>query len=398
MRILLASLTANPLPSPEGDGPWSQSIHLAELATCLSAAGHQVTVAARHDAPHRPNEVWMAGGVRVVNLEAGPRRPQSEDELINAVPDFTAQLHGLVDDLQPELIHSHRWITGRAALPVAWNRRLPLVHTSHGLHQQEAGRGDGGLRASSEATLVRRASHLFSSSSSELFELVRLGASMSAVTVVPPAVDLKLFNPEGEIEPGSRNRLVAVGRMTADRGFADAVSALAHLPEASLVVAGGPGSDDIETHPVTKELARLARDLGVADRLEIRGRTRRAELARLLRSSAAALCLPAFEPSGLAPVEAMACGVPVIATTVGGHSDVVVDEITGIHVQPGRVDQIVAAARRLLSEPAVGREMGTAGRDRVERRYGWDRVIGAVIEGYERCLAGHPSSRALPSG
>lgn len=391
VKILLASATANPVPSAGGDGPWSQSVHLAGLATKLSTMGHQVTVASRHDAPDRPPEVWMAGGVRAANLAAGPRQPLSEDGVLEHVTEFSARLSELIEELQPDVVHAHRWVTGRAALAAAWSRRIPLVTTFHGL-----ARSPSGDRAASEQTLVRRSAHIVAGSSSELFDLVRLGASMSDVTVAPPAVDLDVFRPDGFAEPTSRARLVALGRMTEDRRFADAIRALAAVPDAELVIVGGPDAAEVTRDEQTKRLLRVASEEGVAGRVHLRGRTRRGELAALLRSADVVLCLPSAEPSGVGPVEAMACGVPVVVTAMGPHTDVVIDGINGVHVQVGRPDQVAAAVNDLLRDDATRRAMGEAGADRARQRYGWTKVARVIEDAYLRVIDRAQSPAAQP--
>lgn len=358
-------------------------MHLAGLATALSARGHQVAVVARHDAPGRPPEIWMAGGIHVINVAAGPRASVAEADLLPALGDFTAGLESVIDDFSPDVVHAHRWITGRSCLSATWARGLPLVQSFHGLAREHPAGSD---RTGSELTLVRRAAHLVAGSSAELFDLVRLGASMSSVTVAPPAVDLTLFRPDGVTEPKFRPRLVAMGRLTSDRGFADAVRALAQVPDAELVVVGGPQPSDVSRNTFTRGLMALADEVGVLPRVEIRGRTHRGELASLLRSADAVLCLPTREPSGFPPVEAMACGTPVIVTALGAHADVVVDGITGLHVEPGRPEQVAAAARRLLADDSARATMADAAATRARQRYGWDKVAASVEAGYARAM------------
>ncbi len=86
-----------------------------------------------------------------------------------------------------------------------------------------------------------------------------------------------------------------------------------------------------------------ARELGVADRVELRGRVERADVPALLRSADVVVCVPWYEPFGIVPLEAMACGRPVVASAVGGLIDTVVDGVTGVHVPPREVDRLATA-------------------------------------------------------
>jgi D-inositol-3-phosphate glycosyltransferase len=94
------------------------------------------------------------------------------------------------------------------------------------------------------------------------------------------------------------------------------------------------------------------------------------------------VCVPWYEPFGIVPLEAMACGVPVVVSAVGGLVDSVVDGITGLHVPPRRPDRLAAALRSLLSDPERQISLGAAGVRRARSRYGWDRIADATLEAY----------------
>jgi glycosyltransferase involved in cell wall biosynthesis len=80
----------------------------------------------------------------------------------------------------------------------------------------------------------------------------------------------------------------------------------------------------------------------------------------------------------------MACGVPVVASAVGGLIDTVVDGVTGLHVPPRRPERVAAAINRLLDDGALAQSLGRAGARRARRRYGWDRIAASTFECYEQ--------------
>jgi glycosyltransferase involved in cell wall biosynthesis len=135
-------------------------------------------------------------------------------------------------------------------------------------------------------------------------------------------------------------------------------------------------------------MRRLARELGVEDRVELRGRVGRDDLPALYRSAHAVVCVPWYEPFGIVPLEAMACGVPVVASAVGGLVDTVVHGATGLHVPPRSPERVAEAVRELLADEDRRRALGEAGLRRVRARYGWTRIAGATLRVYQGDLAG----------
>jgi D-inositol-3-phosphate glycosyltransferase len=125
----------------------------------------------------------------------------------------------------------------------------------------------------------------------------------------------------------------------------------------------------------------------VAGRVRLLGRVGRGELPALYRSADLVVNVPWYEPFGIVPLEAMACGVPVVASAVGGLVDSVVDGVTGVHVPPRRPRLLAAAAAELLADPGRRAALAAAGARRARRRYGWDRIAGSTMEVYAGLLA-----------
>jgi glycosyltransferase involved in cell wall biosynthesis len=216
-----------------------------------------------------------------------------------------------------------------------------------------------------------------------------MGADRRSVTVVPCGVDLRRFGPEGPAEPrrAGRARLVVACRLVERKGVGNAIEALARVPDAELHIAGGPDAAELGADPQARRLRALARRLGVADRVIFRGRVDRDAMPALLRSADAVVCAPWYEPFGIVPLEAMACGVPVVATAVGGQIDSVVHGKTGLHVPPRDPQALAAALRSLLADPERARELGRAGVRRARRLYDFDRIGASTRDVYAELLA-----------
>ncbi len=157
--------------------------------------------------------------------------------------------------------------------------------------------------------------------------------------------------------------------------------------DVELVIVGGSGnSASLEEDPEAQRLTALADALGVGDRVVLRGQVSRAEMPAVLRSADAVVCAPWYEPFGIVPLEAMACGVPVIAAAVGGLVDTVVHGKTGLHVPPQDPAAIAAAVDDVVSDPGWAGELGANGYRRVKARYSWSRIAADTEKAYQTAL------------
>jgi glycosyltransferase involved in cell wall biosynthesis len=215
-----------------------------------------------------------------------------------------------------------------------------------------------------------------------------MGVPRSRISVVPCGVDLDRFTPDGPSAPkGLPHRLVSVGRLVPRKGFSTAIAALRWLPDTELVIAGGPTPGRLAADPEAERLLAQAEAMGVADRVRMIGQVSRATMPALLRSADVVVCTPWYEPFGIVPLEAMACGVPVVAAAVGGLADTVVDGITGLLVPPRSPRALADALRSLLPSRITRETLGLAGCDRARARYSWDRVAADTVRTYQRAGA-----------
>ncbi|WP_030168455.1 glycosyltransferase [Spirillospora albida] len=409
MRIAMVSEHASPLAAARGTGGappparlggadgGGQNVFVAELAAELGRQGHEVTVYTRRDGPDLPDRVRLAPRVVVEHVVAGPPREVAKDDLLPWMRDFGRHLERRWADDPPDVAHAHFWMSGLAALQAARGaleaRRMPVVQTYHALgtvKRRHQGRSDTSppSRLRLERAIGRDADAVIATCSDEVAELAAMGVPDERVSVVPCGVDLGLFRPDGNAPAGhGRHRLVVLSRLVERKGVDTAIRALAHLPGAELAVAGGPPRAGLDADPEVRRLRRAAAEAGVADRVAFLGRLGRAEVAPLLRSASAVVTLPWYEPFGMVPLEAMACGVPVVATAVGGHLDTVLPGVTGLLVPPRDPEAAAAALRRLLNDPDRRAAMGSNAARRARTRYSWSRIASETAQVYQRAYA-----------
>lgn len=397
MRIAMVSEHASPLAALGGVDAGGQNVHVAALAQTVARHGVEVLVHTRRDDPRLPARVTMAPGVEVHHVRAGPPEPIGKDELLPYMDEFAEQLGEAWRERRPDVVHAHFWMSGYAALRAAAPLGIPNVQTFHALgvvkrRYQGAKDTSPPQRIEIERQIVRRADKIIATCTDEVFELIRLGACSQELNVIPCGVDLELFTPEGPAEPrpAGRRRLLFVGRLVERKGIGNVISALPVLRDVELVVVGGPERERLEQDAEARRLTALADELGVLERVQFRGRLAREELPPLLRSSDALVSVPWYEPFGITPLEAMACGIPVVAAAVGGLIDTVVDGLTGIHVPPRDPERLGGELAALLDDAPRRAAYGRAGVRRVRRLYDWGRIGAATLDVYARLARRRP--------
>jgi D-inositol-3-phosphate glycosyltransferase len=393
VKVAMVSEHASPLAVLGGADAGGQNVHVAALSAALARRGAEVVVHTRRDDPDLPPRVDAGPGVTVEHIDAGPAAPIPKDDLLPHMDEFADRLRRSLTADPPDLVHAHFWMSGRAALAAARPLGIPVVQTFHALgvvkrRHQGARDTSPATRLREEAILAGNVDRIVATCSDEVFELVRMGADLRRVAVVPCGVDLELFRADGPRAPRHNGaaRLLVVSRLVERKGIGDVVTALARLPGVELVVAGGPPAGELGRDPEARRLAAVAERVGVADRVRLLGRVGRSDLPALYRSADLVVNVPWYEPFGIVPLEAMACGVPVVVSAVGGLVDSVVDGVTGVHVPPRRPALLADAVAGLLADPARRAALGAAGARRARRRYGWARIAGSTLEVYAGLL------------
>lgn len=391
MRIAMVSEHASPLATLGGVDAGGQNVHVAALSRALGRRGHTVVVYTRRDDAKLPRRVRLARNVHVVHIDAGPPRPIPKDDIFPHVPELASELAVEWSRRPPDIAHAHFWMSGLAALQAGRATGVPIALTYHALgatKRQWQGANDTSppARIALEAELAQECDRIIATAKHEMFDVVRMGADRSHVSVVPCGVDLDLFTPASDAvstRGTRRRRLLCVSRLVERKGIDTVISAMTDLPDTELLIAGGPSRARLRTDPEASRLSRVARDAGVSDRVQFLGQVPQAALPALYSSSDAVVCTPWYEPFGMVPVEAMACGVPAVVSAVGGLTDTVVDGHTGLHVPPQDPAALARAIRGLLDDEARRAHMGRCAVERARARYGWATIAGETVRAYD---------------
>lgn len=380
--------------------PQGLHVHLSELSSALTRAGHEVVVYTRREDSDSPDRIPASGGYEIVQVPAGPHSPLHPDETASAMGEFGSFLNREWRQRPPDIAHAHYWLSGLATQLATRSLGIPAVQTFHSLgtvdsrvREKNPADAPSRDRIRLERLIARGATRMIATSSDEVFELARMGLPRTRTTVVPAGVDAEHYCPADSSGPAPdrprRHRLLAAGPLDPTSGFDIAIEALAAVPDSELLIATHPALASAPRRAEEQEKARLvkiARIHGVQGRVRIRRAVTTEEMPVLLRSADVVVSTPWHDPSGMLALQAMACGRPVIATASGGMLDTVLDDATGVLVPVRAPEAVATAARRLLSDATTRATFGIAARDRVLARYTWDRVAEDTVRAYERCV------------
>lgn len=392
-RIALIAAHTCPLEPLGGHKAGGLNVYVRETALAFGRRGYLVDIFTRRDGLH-PAVLPLAPDVRVVHLDAGPSSPADKDALWEYMPTF---LHGLRAfraryGLQYDLVHSHYWMAAWAAtyLQRLWD--VPHVAMFHTLgeakNRARAGEHEPPHRIQTERRVVATADAVIAASEHERQLLMELyGADARRIEVIPCGVDPARFRPleraacRQELGLSAGPLLLFVGRLEPLKGIELLIDALAHLDGVTLLVVGG----DARSTAYQAELEGRAVRRGVAGRVCFVGAVPQERLP--VYYNAADVCaVPSFyESFGLVALEAMACGVPVVAADVGGLGTTVRDGESGFLVP--RRDPVAFADRiqRLLHDPSLRVRMSEAARARAAR-FTWEGVSRRLEALYVRLL------------
>jgi len=345
--------------------------YVAALLPAL-AGRFDVTVAAHGDGPLR--DTALAAGVRFHPLQHVRRDLRPGRDLLGLL-----ELVALMRRERPDILHansSKAGVLGRVAAALAG---VPVrIFTVHGW----AFKAHAGIRSA----LFRWADRLMAplttvticvAEGERTAGLAARTCRAERTVVIPNAVDAAAA-PQSR-HAGVPPRVVAIGRLAAPKDALTLVRALAAVgarPYSALVVGDGPDRRAVEAE---------IRSLGLEGAVRLAGERR--DVPRLLANADVFVLSSRSEGAPLSVLEAMAAGVPVVASAVGGVPELVADGVTGLLVSPGDPRALAAALDRLLADPALRRRLGAAARERVRTRFDLAAMREAHLELYARELA-----------
>jgi D-inositol-3-phosphate glycosyltransferase len=374
------------------------NVYVRELARELGRMGVRADVFTRSQNPTIPRVVTITEGVRVVHLTAGPEAPMPRERIRDHLDEFVdgVEAFRIAGGFDYDLIHAHYWLSGAVGLVLRDRWSVPLVqmfhtlgHLKNGVARASADR-EPAVRIEEEARILGAVDRIVAATTVERTHLVKhYGADPARIAVIPCGVDTNLFLPGDQAAARAvlglddQLQLLYVGRLAPIKGLETLLDAMARLRAAGtrvrLSIVGGDADEPLNGHEGELR-ARLAR-LDLRSAVTFVG-AQPQERLRAWYVAADATVLPShYESFGMVAMEAMACGIPVVASRVGGLQTTVRDGVTGLLVPDHDPAALAGALDRLLGDPDLRFRLGREG-VQWAARHRWPCIAEAVCREY----------------
>ncbi|MHB8618277.1 MAG: glycosyltransferase [Chloroflexota bacterium] len=396
-RVAVLSVHTSPLARLGSHDSGGMNVYVRQLSEQLGRLGVGVDVFTRRSDSHAPSVVSFAPNARLINVKAGPARYVSKRDLLDYLPEFVIGVRRFSQSLVDtgySLVHSHYYLSGWAGSVLAHCWQVPHVQSFHTLGRvKNAALPDGASweseqRIDMEAKIMASADRVIATSPSDRQDMIRhYGVSPRKVTVIPPGLDLDLFQPSSREQAKQRLGLAGqrvalfVGRMDRIKGVETLLKATAKILRAGpafqlrLLIVGGDRQVRV-VDDASRELLRLralVTELGLRQAVKFVGPKEQEELPTYY--AAADVCVvPSYAESfGMVAVEAMACGTPVVAARVGGLQSTITDGETGFLIPWHDAGLFAEKIGLLVASPALRDRMGAAAA-KAAQLYRWPNV------------------------
>ena len=403
-RIAFISDHASPLATLGGVDSGGQNVYVAEVARCLGKKGEQVDIFTRREDTTTANILDFAPNVRVIQVDAGPPIVLPKENLYVHMPEFATQVLRFMADqrITYDLVHAHFWLSGMVAMTIKQQLGIPFVITFHALgmvrrlHQGEDDKFPI-QREQIEKDIMWRADKIIAECPNDVKDLMQLyHAPQEKLEIIPCGFSSKDFHPIAKEEAfrylglsPDCDYLLQLGRIVPRKGIDDVIKAFAKIhqdaPRLRLLIVGGDLKELDRDSELTR-LQELAFHSGVGQKVIFVGQQSRDRLKYYYSASEIFVTTPWYEPFGITPLEAMACGTPVIGSDVGGISYTVRHGKTGLLVPPRSSEKLAQALASLYSDEARRKEMAEYALPYVKNKFTWETLSDQIQELYDQVI------------
>jgi D-inositol-3-phosphate glycosyltransferase len=418
-RVAFISEHASPLALLGGVDSGGQNVYVDQVARHLTKSGFEVDVFTRWDNPATERIVKYAPGIRVIHVKAGPVSPIPKEEIYPFTDDFAGEMILLMREfrLNYEVVHAHFFMSGYVAMQIKKVLKIPYVITFHALGKvriQHQGNADKfpAERVRIEERVAANSDFVIAECPQDKEDLmIHYCIAENKIVTIPCGFDRKDFYPEDKRQSKIRLGLdpdefvvLQLGRMVPRKGVDNVIRAMPHLiqkiekPVHLLVVGGESEEPDPQVTPEIGRLMQIAREADVSDNVTFVGRRGRKMLKFFYNAADVFVSTPWYEPFGITPLEAMACGTPVIGSNVGGLKYTISHGKTGFLVPANEPEVLSERLVQLASDPVLYNEMRNKAIERVNKLFTWEKITKEIAGVYDLVRrSGRETERKLPS-
>ena len=395
LHIAILSLHTSPLAQPGTGDSGGMNVYIREVASALAHRGSTCTVYVRKWDPELVDEVELESGVHIVHIEAGEYELEKED-LYDIVDVFTDRVMKDLQNRKPvDIIHANYWLSGAVGHKLKHELNIPLVTTFHTLGEikKKSGFPEPTERLRTENEIIGCSDVVVANSENEQEQLRHLySANIDRVEIVPLGVEQALFS------PGNPNAakdalglptgpiLLFIGRLQSLKGVDVAISTLQAMDHenATLIIVGGASGQEGSLYE--SQIRNLANNLPVGKKVVFIPPQPHHILSTYYRAADIVVVPSRSESFGLVALEAAACGVPVVASSVGGLQNLVEDGKTGLLIEGWDPVEYAQVIDYLLSNPFKSTEIAMNAVDKAQT-YTWGQTAGRLQEIYQSVLS-----------
>ena len=407
-KIAFLSVHSSPLGPPGIGDTGGMSIYIRELARELAAMGHTIDILTRAQEPDAQEILNFAPGARLVHIKIGEQADIDKLLVYTAAPDFACSVENFrkAHDLKYDLIFSHYWISGITGryLQAGWQvPQMTMFHTLGAIKNTLGiGEDETDLRLAEERQVAADSRRIIASTETEKFALQRFyDVPPEKVGILPCGVNMDMFKPmdktamRQKLGFGTGPVILFVGRIERLKGLERVIEALPYLSvyKPKLIIVGEEGNRAGEV----QTLKLLAAKHNASDSVVFKGLVDHEQLAEYYNAADVCVLPSYYESFGLVPLEALACGTPVVATNVGYLQHIIRDGETGYvlndyrpHNIANKIAEVLKKTKPMLQDQQLIRT-SIAG-------YSWQKIAEGMSLEFDRLLELKPVlSTPLPS-
>ena len=400
LRMAMLSVHSCPVGNLGEKDTGGMSVYIRELARELGKQGHLVDIYTRVHDPRDPQVIDLGQNARLIHLTAGGDEEIDKLAVYPYLPEFTHSLEISREhnSLHYDLVFSHYWLSGQVGkyLQQLWD--VPHIMMFHTLAVVKntigIGEGEPELRIETERELARACHRIIAPTDREKGNLIlHYDALPERIGVVPCGVNLKQFKPvdrttaRQQLGFGDDKIILFVGRIEPLKGIDRLLKALPYLQGIQglrlVIIGGGEGSQ----HEI-EQLRELSCKLHIQDSVAFLGLIKHEQLPCFYSAADVCVVPSHYESFGLAALESLACGTPVVATDVGDLKRIIHQGEAGYVVTDNTPHHLAGKIALLLSRPSPDMKSALSIRASISR-FDWPNIADAILEECRLALANY---------